>query len=251
MGFGCNEITCTLCTCCHRVQIVFKKWFWHKHCRCFNDHSKWVEGAADLLRTLSQSHLLEEVDLAGCFQIPAAAWQQLRGAKWPNMKKACFNSCLAKREMVEGVLVFLTVCTVQICRVCNIYLFWKMCEFRVNVRFLEIVVWVDLGWVSDAMKLPVLCVLVVIGPNCFQEMILTQTLQVLQLSQQGGRGSCRSSRSSQPIASAGRVEFLRLFSDPSSRVAEAAQSDLEKLEESPFQRVPRKKRNGWKVFLCF
>ena len=52
------------------------------------------------------------------------------------------------------------------------------------------------------MKLPVLCVLVVIGPNCFQEMILTQTLQVLRQREPGGRGNCRSSRSSQPVASA-------------------------------------------------
>jgi len=34
-------------------------------------------------------------------------------------------------------------------------------------------------------------------------------------------------------------------------VAAAAWSDLEELEESRFQRVPRKERNGWKVFLFF
>ena len=75
------------------------------------------------------------VDLAGGDGIPAAAWQQLRGATWRNLKKADFKSCLAKREMVEGVLVFFTVCTVQICTVCNIYLSWNVCEFRVNVSF--------------------------------------------------------------------------------------------------------------------
>ena len=42
-----------------------------------------------------------------------------------------------------------------------------------------------------------------------------------------------------------------MFSDPSSRVAAAAWSDLEKLEEGMFLHVPRKERNGWKVFLCF
>ena len=101
------------------------------------------------------------------------------------------------------------------------------------------------------MKLLVLCVLVVIGPNCFQEMILTQTLQVLRLRRRRGRGSCRSSRSSQPVASAGSGGFRSLLWDPSSRVAAAAWCDLEELEESQFQLVPRKERNGWKVFLCF
>ena len=91
------------------------------------------------------------------------------------------------------------------------------------------------------MKLLVLCVLVVIGPNCFQEMILTQTLQVLRLSQQGGRGSCRSSRSSQPVASARSGEFPSMLSDPSSRMAAAAWSDLEELEGGRFRRVPRKR----------
>ena len=98
------------------------------------------------------------------------------------------------------------------------------------------------------MKLLVLCILVVIGPNCFQEVILTQTLQVLRQKQEGGR---RSSRSSCRGASAARVEFRTLFSDPSSRVAAAAWSEVAKHEESPFLMVPRKERNGWKVFLCF
>ena len=78
---------------------------------------------------------------------------------------------------------------------------------------------------------------VFIGRNCFQEMILTQTLQVLlqiqqiQQIQPGGRGSCRSSRSSQPVASAGRGGFRSLLWDarrgvgPDSqwRLAEAAE----------------------------
>ena len=152
--------------CCHRSKL-FSRNDSDKHCRCFSYHSEGVEGAADLLEALSQSPLLEEVDLAGCFRIPAAAWQQLRGATWRNLKKANFKSCLAKREMVEGVLVFFTVCTVQICTVCNISLLESVrvqgqCKF-----FWEVVVWVDLGWVSDAMKLLVLCVLVVIGSKLF------------------------------------------------------------------------------------
>ena len=92
------------------------------------------------------------------------------------------------------------------------------------------------------MKLLVLCVLVVIGPNCFQEMILTQTLQVLRLSEQGGRGSCRSSRNSQPVAFAGRGGSFLLFPHPSSRMAAAAWSDVEELEEGPFHRVPCKRK---------
>ena len=98
---------------------------------------------------------------------------------------------------------------------------------------------------SIAMKLPVYFVnFLSSGPNCFQEMILTLTLQVLQRRQQMGRGSYRSSQNSQPVASAGRGGFSWLFSDPSSRVAAAAWSDLEELEESQFRRVPCKKKNG-------
>ena len=46
------------------------------------------------------------VNFYECFQIPAVAWQKLRGAKWPKLKKAYFNSYLAETEMVEGVCVF-------------------------------------------------------------------------------------------------------------------------------------------------
>ena len=46
------------------------------------------------------------VNFYECFQIPAVAWQKLRGAKWPKLKKAYFDSYLAEREMVEGVCVF-------------------------------------------------------------------------------------------------------------------------------------------------
>ena len=48
-----------------------------------------------------------------CYQIPAAAWQQLRGAKWPELKKAYFDSYLAEREMVEGVCVFFWQCVLS------------------------------------------------------------------------------------------------------------------------------------------
>ena len=47
------------------------------------------------------------MNFAGCYGIPAAAWQQLRGVKWPRLKKANFGACLAReRKLVEGVFVF-------------------------------------------------------------------------------------------------------------------------------------------------
>ena len=68
--------------------------------------------AVELMTGLSFSHELEVVAFPGCRQIPAAAWQQLRGAKWPRLKLANFCECLAEREMVEGVhCVIFTVCT--------------------------------------------------------------------------------------------------------------------------------------------
>ena len=70
------------------------------------------QDAVELMAVLSLSHHLEEVNCRYCHKIPAAAWQQLRGAKWPNLKKADFSECLAKREMDLGVLFFYSVyCT--------------------------------------------------------------------------------------------------------------------------------------------
>ena len=80
-----------------------------QQCRCFYDQG---EGAADLLEALGHSQELEAVDFHGCRQIPEAAWQQLRGAKWPRLKKASFAWCLARERMVEGVhCVIFTVST--------------------------------------------------------------------------------------------------------------------------------------------
>ena len=69
--------------------------------------------AVELMTGLSLSHELEDVNFAGCSKIPAAAWQQLRGAKWLKLKKVDFTECLAReRKLVEGVdSVFFTVCT--------------------------------------------------------------------------------------------------------------------------------------------
>ena len=70
------------------VQIVFKEWFWHKHCRCFDSRSKGVEGAADLLEALSQSPLLEEADFHQCYEIPFAAWQRIPSGAWPKLRRS-------------------------------------------------------------------------------------------------------------------------------------------------------------------
>ena len=44
------------------------------------------------------SQELEEVNLEFCDQIPASVWQQLRGAKWPKLKKANFAWYLARER---------------------------------------------------------------------------------------------------------------------------------------------------------
>ena len=78
-------------------QGVFDRLFLTKHCRCFGRGTKGAEGAADLLESLSQSPLLEELSIGGCSQIHAAAWQKVRSAKWLHLKTANFSGCLAKR----------------------------------------------------------------------------------------------------------------------------------------------------------
>ena len=66
-----------------------------QHSRCFYYQG---EGAADVLGALGRSQELEDVNFAGCSKIPAAAWQQLHGAKWPRLKKANFYECLARER---------------------------------------------------------------------------------------------------------------------------------------------------------
>ena len=81
------------------MSAFFRKALYHltldQHCRCFEDQG---EGATDLLGALGRSQELEAVDFYGCRQIPAAAWQQLRGAKWLKLKKVDFNTCLARER---------------------------------------------------------------------------------------------------------------------------------------------------------
>ena len=66
-----------------------------KHCRrfCFQG-----EGAADLLEVLGHSQELKVVNFYECSRIPAVAWQKLRGAKWPQLKKVDFEGCLARKR---------------------------------------------------------------------------------------------------------------------------------------------------------
>ena len=69
--------------------------------------------AVELMTRLSFSHELEVVAFPGCRQIPAAAWQQLRDAKWPRLKKANFNEFLAREKngyCIRCLCVFFTVC---------------------------------------------------------------------------------------------------------------------------------------------
>ena len=69
-----------------------------KHCRCFFVDTQGADVAADLLQALNQSPLLEELDFTACSQIPAGAWQKVRGAKWLHLKKANFPRCLVERN---------------------------------------------------------------------------------------------------------------------------------------------------------
>ena len=91
-----------------------------KYCRCFSTKTKGADGAADLLEALSHSTQLEELVFRECSQIPAAAWQKVRCAKWLNLKKADFEQCLAERN-VGG---FSRLLRVLIC------LCWMLSEFR-------------------------------------------------------------------------------------------------------------------------
>ena len=62
------------------------------HSRCFDSDTS-ADGAADLLEVLRNSPL-EKLDFSGCWRIPSAAWQKLRGASWTNLREANFRSCL-------------------------------------------------------------------------------------------------------------------------------------------------------------
>jgi len=69
---------------------------------CFNKYAKGADGAADLLEALSHSPLLEYLDFYGCSQIPAAAWQKVRSAKWLHLKKADFGASFHDPQGADG-----------------------------------------------------------------------------------------------------------------------------------------------------
>ncbi|CAL1152301.1 unnamed protein product [Cladocopium goreaui] len=78
--------------------------------RCFDDDSKGVDGAADLLQVLGKAMTLEELDFDRCSQIPAAAWQRLHGADWRNLKIARFDRCFGNDSKgVDGAADLLQV----------------------------------------------------------------------------------------------------------------------------------------------
>ncbi|CAL1152303.1 unnamed protein product [Cladocopium goreaui] len=77
---------------------------------CFDDDSKGVDGAADLLQVLGKAMTLEELDFDRCSQIPAAAWQRLHGADWRNLKIARFDRCFGNDSKgVDGAADLLQV----------------------------------------------------------------------------------------------------------------------------------------------
>ena len=65
---------------------------------------------------------LVSLDLSDCFDIPAAAWQQLRGATWRNLKKAHFAECLARERNSWKVFLFCSLLE----RVRVGVIFWKL-----------------------------------------------------------------------------------------------------------------------------
>ena len=69
------------------------------------------EGAHAALGLLARCKLLEEINLGFCSSIPAEAWERLKGAEWPLLRKADFHSTFlagtsscSKAAMVMEVL---------------------------------------------------------------------------------------------------------------------------------------------------
>ena len=63
----------------------------------FSEEHGEERGVLDFFTTLQCGNLVS-LDLSYCNQIPAAAWQKLHDANWPNLKKANFDKCLAERN---------------------------------------------------------------------------------------------------------------------------------------------------------
>ncbi|CAE7678881.1 unnamed protein product [Symbiodinium necroappetens] len=81
---------------------------------CFDRDPKGTEGAAGLLLALSRCQQLQELGMAGCSKVPAAAWQLLATARWEQLRKADFSECfgfLSKGgEGAAGLLSALARC---------------------------------------------------------------------------------------------------------------------------------------------
>ncbi|CAE7221218.1 unnamed protein product, partial [Symbiodinium necroappetens] len=82
---------------------------------CFDERSKGVEGAAALLLALSRCQLLQELGMAECDKVPAAAWQLLATARfWEQLRKADFSWCFfhgsTGAEGAAGLLSALARC---------------------------------------------------------------------------------------------------------------------------------------------
>ena len=72
----------------------------------FSEEHGEERGVLDFFTTLQCCNLVS-LDLSYCKQIPAAAWQKLHGANWPNLKKANFRQRLEIMRNCWGHTVFL------------------------------------------------------------------------------------------------------------------------------------------------
>ncbi|CAE7865801.1 unnamed protein product, partial [Symbiodinium necroappetens] len=81
---------------------------------CFNHESKGAEGAGGLLSALRACRNLQELNMRGCSEVPAAAWQLLATASWEQLRKAnfsrCFNRSSKGAEGAAGLLAALSRC---------------------------------------------------------------------------------------------------------------------------------------------
>ena len=59
-----------------------------EHSRCFGQHTKGADGAADLLEVLRNSPLLEKLNFEYCDQVPSTAWQRVPSGAWPALRDA-------------------------------------------------------------------------------------------------------------------------------------------------------------------
>jgi len=81
---------------------------------CFNHESEGAEGASGLLSALRACRNLQELNMAGCYEVPAASWQLLATASWEQLRKAKFSRCFDRSskgaEGAAGLLSALSRC---------------------------------------------------------------------------------------------------------------------------------------------